>query len=276
MIGDLGGHRQVLQDILTTLGVAFDSTDPSSHQRALDLDWPVDLHIVQVGDLVHRGPDSLGVITLVSALIQRGVWTQIVGNHEQLYVDHPVFDWPESIPDLAVSTLRAWWQDQLMVPAAAVETTDGDWLITHAGLTAGFWEHGLGSPGLAVDALAGLAEARADGALWFPGAMLTGSVNHCAGPVWAAAGSEVYSSWLSTNASMPFHQAHGHSAAFAWDLDLWRASQRVQRSLDCDPTTRHITFSKGNRRIVGIDPGHGHQPAPNYAPLILHNAKVRT
>jgi hypothetical protein len=39
-----------------------------------------------VGDLVDRGPDSVGVVRLVRALCQRGEALCVVGNHEEKYV----------------------------------------------------------------------------------------------------------------------------------------------------------------------------------------------
>ncbi|SJM69610.1 hypothetical protein FM112_14325 [Gulosibacter sp. 10] len=269
----------MLRDMLERLGVAF---DPAAHSatgvdwRSVGFEWPEGLHVVQVGDLVHRGPDSLGVVLLVDRLLARGVWTQLVGNHEQLYVDRRVFDWAETVEAAASEALRAWWGEGWMVPGAAVEAADGDWLLTHGGLTRGFWEQGLWRPSRARDALAPLAEARADGALWFPGSMLTGRADENAGPVWAEAGVEVYPSWKRAETPMPFHQAHGHSTAFLWDREQWRAERWILPDLSLDVASRHVTFTNGDRRIVGIDPGHGRAPAPAWAPLILRDARVHT
>ncbi|WP_291798636.1 hypothetical protein [Brevibacterium sp.] len=166
-------------------------------------------------------------------------------------MDRPVFQWRERIEDGAAALLADWWHSGLIVPAAAVETADGgDWLLTHA-------------------------EARADGALWFPGEMLTGVDDICAGPVWASSAREVYPSWLRAQAPMPFHQAHGHSTALAWDRGLWWAETWVRPSLTVHADLGHIVFRAGGRSIVGIDPGHGVSPAPVYAPLVLADGVVR-
>ena len=243
----------------------------------VDIDWPDGLHVVQVGDLVHRGPDSLGVVLLADRLIGLGVWTQVVGNHEQQYVDTPRFDWPETIDPEASDLLREWWGDGRMSAAAVLETeADDAWLITHAGLTAGFWEHGLGRPTTTDSLLAALTEARNDGVLWHPGRMLTGDVDRNAGPVWAEAGFEVYPSWLDVDALMPFHQIHGHSTAYWWDRRAWRCDRRVRRYAIADERTRHVTFDLRGGRIVGIDPGHALDPAPAHAPLLIEDAIVRT
>lgn len=295
VIGDIGGHLEVLIGMLEGLGVEFDPEarrSERSGERAWPTDaltWPDDLHIVQVGDLVHRGPRSAEVVALVDGLIARDVWTQIVGNREQLHVDQSVFHWDETIDDSAIATLRNWWGDGRMTASAVIAVADNDsgdrngdgdgngvreWLITHAGLTAGFWQHGLGSPATAVEASKALAEAQADGALWHPGSMLTGVDDDSAGPVWASAASEVYPSWARLDADMPFNQAHGHSTAYDWGRGLWRSDSWIRRKLILSPDLRHVTFTHRGRWIVGTDPGHLHDPAPISAPLVLTGARV--
>ena len=54
MIGDVGGHLAELRRELVRLGA-----DPETGEL------PADLTIVQVGDLVHRGPGLAGVVGLV-------------------------------------------------------------------------------------------------------------------------------------------------------------------------------------------------------------------
>lgn len=277
VLGDVGGHPQVLWDLLRSLGVAGDAPPglTGADWGRIDVEMPPDLHVVQLGDLVHRGPDSAGVIALVDALSATGRWTQVVGNHEQLYVDRRVFHWDERIPDTSRDTLRTWWHDGRMVPGAVVEAADGVWLLTHAGLTAGFWRHGLGCPRTPDDLLAGLAEARSDGALWHPGTMLTGRVDHNAGPVWAEAGSEVYASWLDESEPPALSQVHGHSSAFDWDTGRWLADRRVRRSVTTDDARHHATFAHQGRLVVGVDPGHAAAPAPVQAAFVIESASVR-
>lgn len=287
VIGDLGGHAQVLAEELRSLEVQLELASATKYEANPDaswpsgkdwkhvaFEWPSDLHIVQVGDLVHRGPDSLGVVVLVDRLIEAGVWSQVVGNHEQLYVDRPIFDWDETLDDLAQSILRDWWADGRMVPAVAITDENDEWLVTHAGLTEGFWRHGLGGPTSAKAALGPLEEARSDGALWHPGTMLTGADDRNAGPVWAAAGTEVYPSWLAAGTNMPFNQIHGHSNALQWDRGLWWAEDWVRRKVTLEPEKRHATLTVSERKIVGIDPCHLAEAAPCHAPLIVPDAKV--
>ncbi len=60
IIGDIGGHSEELFSALVRLGA-----DPHT------LDLPPDLIVVQVGDLIHRGPDSVGVLAIVWEIMQR-------------------------------------------------------------------------------------------------------------------------------------------------------------------------------------------------------------
>lgn len=277
VIGDLAGHSAELRRSLEDLGALFGTEGDiwGEEWEDVEIDWPAGLQVVQVGDLVHRGPDSLGIVLLVDRLIGLGVWTQIVGNHEQIYVDRPIFEWPEVIDPVASDLLRAWWRDGRMAPGAVIETAaDGDWLVTHGGLTAGYWDHGLGRPTTRGDMLNALKEAAEDGALWHPGKMLTGRAEQHAGPVWAEAGYEVYPSWIDADEPSPFHQIHGHSTAFWWDEQKWRCDRRVQKAASFDDVRRHIRFTERERRFVGIDPAHDIDPAPNHAPFVLRDVTI--
>ena len=77
IFGDVGGHARPLFDALVRLGM-----DPDT------LTIPFDLTVVQVGDLIHRGPETGGVLNLVAQIIatQPARWVQLVGNHEALYL----------------------------------------------------------------------------------------------------------------------------------------------------------------------------------------------
>src|SRR4029079_14812197 len=123
---------------------------------------PADLTVVQVGDLIHRGPDSPGAIDLVRTVLrqQPGQWIQLAGNHEAQYITPPKFHWPERLPEDDLETLFEWWSSRRVREAAGapvfewcapgrlrVATAAGaagepyPYLVTHAGLTEGFWRH---------------------------------------------------------------------------------------------------------------------------------------
>lgn len=69
IIGDVHGELGALERLLRRLGC-----DPATGH--------VERPLVFLGDLIDRGPDSVGVCRLVRSLCQRGVAHCIVGNHE--------------------------------------------------------------------------------------------------------------------------------------------------------------------------------------------------
>ena len=256
MIGDVGGHLAALRFELFRLGA-----DP--HTGAL----PPGLTVVQVGDLVHRGPDSEGVVALVDRYLreQPGQWIQIVGNHEAFYLTEPMFHWRERIAEPTAATLMRWWSDGSMRAAAALPTVAGDYLVTHAGLTAGFWRSVIGWPAAAADAAAALNEliGNRDSTLFRAGMMLGHRVSGSAGPVWADASSELVPSWFQTR--MPFGQVHGHSSIVDWSTGALRGSEAVAMSTVVNPLARHETTTLLGGEIVGVDPCHGVRPTPLWA-----------
>ena len=86
LFGDVGGQAVELRSALVRLGA-----DPET------LALPADLTVVQVGDLIHRGPDSPGAVDIARTVMtaQPKQWVQLVGNHEAQYLAPPRFHWPE-------------------------------------------------------------------------------------------------------------------------------------------------------------------------------------
>lgn len=70
IIGDIHGEIGALQNLMKNLG--YDDEGRHLDGRSL----------VFVGDLVDRGPDSLGVVRIVKGLIESGHGFAILGNHE--------------------------------------------------------------------------------------------------------------------------------------------------------------------------------------------------
>ncbi|SDT23082.1 Calcineurin-like phosphoesterase [Friedmanniella luteola] len=261
VVGDLGGHLEELTAELVRLGA-----DPVSGRL------PDDLTVVQVGDLVHRGPDSEGVLALVDHLLrtQPGQWVQLVGNHEAQYLAEPLFDWPERLGAAGRATLRRWWSSGLMRVAAAVTTAEESYLVTHAGLTTGFWRDVLGGTedvrdaGRLLNALAGEHEAE----LFRPGHMLTGRrPARAAGPVWAAAATELVPGWADRR--LPFSQVHGHSSVYDWRQLRFRVPADLVRVTRLDEEAKHATTTLDGGRLVGVDPGHGREPVRPWRALEL-------
>lgn len=69
IVGDIHGELEALERLLRRLGC---DTEAATHDR----------HLVFVGDLVDRGPDSPGVVRLVQRLVEAGIASCVAGNHE--------------------------------------------------------------------------------------------------------------------------------------------------------------------------------------------------
>ena len=297
IFGDIGGHADAFADRLRALGA-----DPETGTV------PTDLIICQLGDLIHRGPDSVAVIELVDRFRHASPdrWVQLVGNHESLYLRTPVFHWSEALPETSVAILRDWWASGWSRLAASFTTTGlsmarrvgtgageaaGGLLVSHAGLTAGLWDE-LGRPGdvadmaLCIDVDARRREHPDDvGGVWRPGRMLVQAPRRDAGVLWAEACGEVYDSWLDAPANAPvFHQVHGHSVPYffpgSFDGFGWRPPlrQRIAEGHNergpyittaVDVARRHTRVSFDGRMFVGIDPGHGTRPQSRWEPLVV-------
>ncbi len=269
VIGDIGGHHDELARALVGLGA-----DPGT------LALPDDLTVIQVGDLVHRGPDSAGVVRLVDRLMDDhpGRWVQLAGNHEAQYLTEvPRFVWREKLDRGTVRTVRDWWRDGRMTVAAAVAGPTDDWLVTHAGLTRGYWTTVLGAPSAApyaARALNGLIGTEHTPVLFHGGVLIDGAVSDTAGPLWAAAGDELAASWLDSPGTLPFSQLHGHSTVLDWSRRAWRAHPRVAGAAVVDGERRHIAVRVDGHRLVGVDPCLGTAAGVPWAPFVLSGARV--
>ena len=264
VIGDLAGHLDELTGELRRLGADADTGR-----------LPDDLQVVQVGDLVHRGPDPEGVVALVDRYLreQPGQWVQLAGNHEAQYLREPAFSWPERIADVAVDTLRRWWSTGSMRAAVAIRTVDEDLLVTHAGLTAGFWDEALGRPDRAeqaADAVNSFIGSH-DDVLFHAGQMLGGGdPDPTAGPLWAACATELVPGWVTATA--PFSQVHGHSTISDWRRKELRCDPALAELVTVDPDAAHESVAVPGGRIVGVDPGHGRKPHHPWQAFVLEDA----
>lgn len=70
IVGDIHGELEALQALLALLGYRADGTHPNHR------------HLIFVGDLCDRGPDSPGVIREVASLVASGSAQCVLGNHE--------------------------------------------------------------------------------------------------------------------------------------------------------------------------------------------------
>lgn len=243
IVGDVGGCAEQLEWVVLPL-----VEDP-------------DTIVVQVGDLVDRGPDTPGVLRFVEERLRAGRWIQLVGNHEAQYLGGVSF-WPEPLADADADRLRGWWLREWLRVAAAVRTADGEeLLLCHAGLTVESWRE-LGEPVTAGTA-ADLLNTRPEPLLW-----------GFDGPLWAEAGSRLYPSWLNQVESLPFSQVHGHSTVVRFESREWACEERIRSRTTVDWTARHTVTRCGMGRFIGVDPKHGRTGAPQWSPLILQDAEL--
>ncbi|MEC8063939.1 MAG: AAA family ATPase [Pseudomonadota bacterium] len=78
IIGDVHGCLDELNDLLSKLGYVINRQDGCEHMH-----HPQRRKVIFVGDLVDRGPNSVGVINLVRQAVADGVAYAILGNHDE-------------------------------------------------------------------------------------------------------------------------------------------------------------------------------------------------
>src|SRR5215470_18849911 len=107
VIGDVGGHADQLREALARLGTDGDEprlpggaqAEPGFGGAEHPPRLPEGLTVIQVGDLVDRGPDSTGVLDLVGRYLeeQPDQWIQLAGNHEAQYLPGGTPFWRERL-----------------------------------------------------------------------------------------------------------------------------------------------------------------------------------
>ncbi|MEU3764799.1 metallophosphoesterase [Amycolatopsis keratiniphila] len=256
IIGDVGGHPDQLRRALAWLGATGERLPP-------------DLTVIQVGDLVDRGPDSTGVLDIVANLLDDGRWIQLAGNHEAQYLPGGDVFWREPLAADGAARLRQWWAEGRLRVAEAVRTAEGEeLLVTHAGLTLASWQR-LNEPMSATEA-AEILEGRPD-LIWEKGAH---GRDGTAGPLWAESGAALHEPWMGYRGVVPFGQIHGHSTVVRFAERTWRCTGRVRHRATVAWHDRHVHVRVGGRVFTGVDPGHGRGGAAEWRPLILDDARV--
>ena len=264
VLGDLSGHLKPLLTTLAELGVEVD--DRNVPRR---VSWPDDLVVVQVGDLVHKGPVSELVVAVVDALFRRtGRWVQLVGNHEAQYVPGGTSFWVPPIDARVGARLGEWWQEGFLRPAVAVDDARrGPVLVSHGGLTVRAWR-ALGEPDH-VGAVGALADPTAHAAhVLQPGVMAARDADP--GVAWTEPKQELRSPWLvhaQMGGDVPFSQVHGHAQPLLPPSKGRRVPPELRDSTGIDDLG-HVITRVGGREIIGIDPSAGGRPARPRALLL--------
>lgn len=259
VFGDLSGWTAPLYRALEDLGVDL-ATETI----------PEDLVIVQVGDLIHKGPDGNEAVAFVERMMQANPrrWVQLLGNHEAEHIGgHGFFTCDCDVE--TVNTLRRWVRSDSAHLGVALDVDDlGEVLVTHAGMVYELWKL-LEKPS-AADAAARLQSLlHTDQELAFShGLHLKGSKPGLPGVLWALAGRELYHSWMRRKAA--FHQVHGHTGAYDFYNGAWEPGL-PDCPAEVDVRARHTLVHLGKKRFWGIDPCYTKRwsQAP-LVPLVFH------
>jgi len=259
VIGDIGGHLSSLEYALARAGI-----------RKPSLRLPPDVYVVQVGDLIDRGPFSYECVVLAHqvASANPGRYIQLAGNHEANWISlHNHFNTDSD--SAAVNEILSWTNEGGMYLAAYIERPE-PWLLTHAGLTRGVWES-LSCPGSVADSAKAINDAW-ENPLFYnsvakPGMILGNPVSNSAGVFWSDAARELIPSW--DGHEMPFNQAHGHSVPWDYYRHNWKVPASAPHTRFVNEDRRHVTTKVANMSIVSIDPCLGVRGNVPFEPLMI-------
>lgn len=268
VIPDIGGHATVFNSMLTQAGI---------HNYRI----PNDMVVIQLGDLVHKGPDSAECVQIAQKLITANPHTyiQLIGNHEAHYLGGVELygrTGVVKIPDDTINILKTWWKSGIMKVAYSAPTQYGDTLFTHGGLTKTLWQE-LQSPATATETASTLNRLRQNNQeIIFREGKLTlgGEARFNVGPLNARTGAELAYEWLKRG-SMPFTQIHGHETLYWWNDNTWHndVPPEVRNHANIDTVNKRTHLQIKDHHIFSIDPAFSIQP-PDYIPppLILKQA----
>jgi polynucleotide kinase-phosphatase len=82
IIGDVHGCYEELLELLTQLGYTIEKVTETTENLGFEVSAPAGRKVVFVGDLVDRGPNSVGVLKLVMCMVQAGIAYCVPGNHD--------------------------------------------------------------------------------------------------------------------------------------------------------------------------------------------------
>lgn len=265
VFGDLSGHFEPFEKELFHLGVVIRDGEVAF--------IPDGLVIVQVGDLIHKGPDSERNVHLAYEATKKfpGQWIQLFGNHEAQYLGGPLF-WQNFIDKESQIKLHMMLKSRRLLSTCAVKTETNQWLISHGGLTKYWYDTIFGDGTHALDVASDLNSHPEElyGAIFTPGLML-GERGLNPGVTWAEGRVELRYPWLDAD-SMPFNQIHGHSQALMWSGSVagWQIPDGMKLNTHASNDGHIITEHYDKKLIVGIDPGATARYARAPIPWILH------
>lgn len=268
VFGDVGGHYTPFLHALELNGVDTDA-----------MTLPDDLIVVQVGDLVHRGPDGDQAAALADGFMKRypSQWKQLLGNHEMMHIEGTAKFFNCACSPQTIKFTKNWWHrgeaDVALAlthePSEALPSAQT--LITHAGVTSRWWHVGGQKDAAGTAAYLNSFYPNKVKFLDQYGTMMGERRTVQAGPWWAQSTLEVYPSWYDYPDGMPFNQVHGHSIPFDWEMNRWFPGTPLmfRKSLVCVPEQRATILrleKDGSGSFVGVDPGYGSKQTQEVMP----------
>lgn len=254
VIGDIGGQLDIFEQSLRSVGVNTET-----------MTIPEGVTVVQLGDVIrmHDSPrlDNISVLALVNELRVNnpGRYHQLWGNHEYgaLHFHLPGTHW--KVEDTHRAALTSAMQEWLYAGCTELAVAVGDTLITHAGLTHGYWQE-IGSPQTATEAAAALNSRSASLLSTKARAPYGYILNRYTAELdtnilWAEAAMETYPSWLVTDDEMPFNQVHGHDTPYSHEYGRLKPHTplAVAERMTVDKENRRTVFNIGARTITCVD-----------------------
>lgn len=255
ILGDIGGQTASLYNVLNELNVDSNT-----------LKLPDDVVVIQVGDMVRMHPafyeKNTRMVELVDTLtsVNKNRWIQIMGNHESgalggAWCSH----WAqkdECITNEAIAHLHDLWQDGRFYLAAGLIDEDEEYLITHAGLSHGYWQERLGKERELAKVVTSL---NAFATKPFEEFTIPGHLGRAdcadqrnADVLWADAVPELYTSWKVAQRQSPFIQIHGHSSPYNWRKDEWTTQLDWVRKTT--KMGRGVSFTQVNKAwFIAVD-----------------------
>lgn len=250
LLGDIGAQYGVMLDMLKRVGMGPDLMVPDG------------LTIIQVGDVVRMANDShldsYACAKLSDEILRKnpGRWIQLLGNHESSFIGGP---YPEYWVERSAfhdchDIISGWWNEDLVKLAVGFELDDGEYVLSHAGITHGYTEHvGLTDAKSLVSHINGIVGTD------YGKVARTGIVNFFDEPnmssdfLWASSGGELIPSW--EGKEMQFHQIHGHDTPLlSWETPELRDDLPDGWSIDIDAAKRlSVITTPQERRIMTTD-----------------------
>lgn len=254
VLGDIGGQVDIFEQALRSIGINTET-----------LIVPHYITLIQVGDVIrlHDSPklDSAKALDIADRLKKNNPdnYIQLWGNHEYgaLQWRVPGSGWKidNVLRNKLTNGMRGWFDAGDTTVAVAV----GETLITHAGLTNGYWKQ-IGSPSSAQEA-AEILNADSPNVLgqrnMAPHGYLLNRYTEemDTNYLWAESAMETYPSWLLSEDEMPFDQVHGHDTPYDHNYSVLKPHTKrvVAENLRVDKPNRRTILQVGDRTITCVD-----------------------